>query len=180
MKNLRPEKIDSRASTASEADSPQRLRASVEAVSHRQRRSTNNPRLKLSAGKGKPGQHNKQFKGEDVLVRATRAGRGSVIFLHASSLLKAQQTIRQSHTGLPTDQYPVGSNAKPRLRNRQRKEAPPKGATCAHPPTKTTKTQTTPTHNPPKQILPPPATPTTNTQPNQQPQTPEPKPPKHR
>ena len=60
MKNLRPEKIDSRASKASDADSPQRLRACVEAVSHRQRRSTNPPRLKSSAGKGKPGQHNKQ------------------------------------------------------------------------------------------------------------------------
>ena len=60
MRNLRPEKIDSRASKASDADSPQRLRASVEAVSHRQRRSTNPPRLKSSAGKGKPGQHNKQ------------------------------------------------------------------------------------------------------------------------
>ena len=59
MRNLRPEKIDSRASTASEADSPQRLRASLKTVSHRQRRSTNNPRLKLSAGKGKPGQHTK-------------------------------------------------------------------------------------------------------------------------
>ena len=57
MKNLRPEKIDSRASKASDADSPQRLRACVEAVSHRQRRSTNPPRLKSSAGKGKPGQH---------------------------------------------------------------------------------------------------------------------------
>ena len=60
MRNLRPEKIDSRASKASDADSPQRLRACVEAVSHRQRRSTNPPRLKSSAGKGKPGQHNKQ------------------------------------------------------------------------------------------------------------------------
>ena len=57
MRNLRPEKIDSRASKASDADSPQRLRACVEAVSHRQRRSTNPPRLKSSAGKGKPGQH---------------------------------------------------------------------------------------------------------------------------
>ena len=57
MKNLRPEKIDSRASKALDADSPQRLRACVEAVSHRQRRSTNPPRLKSSAGKGKPGQH---------------------------------------------------------------------------------------------------------------------------
>ena len=60
MRNLRPEKIDSRASKASDAASPQRLRACVEAVSHRQRRSTNPPRLKSSAGKGKPGQHNKQ------------------------------------------------------------------------------------------------------------------------
>lgn len=57
MRNLRPEQINSRASKASDADSPQRLRACVEAVSHRQRRSTNPPRLKSSAGKGKPGQH---------------------------------------------------------------------------------------------------------------------------
>ena len=57
MRNLRPEQFNSRASKASDADSPQRLRASVEAVSHRQRRSTNPPRLKSSAGKGKPGQH---------------------------------------------------------------------------------------------------------------------------
>jgi hypothetical protein len=57
VRNLRPEQFDSRASKASDADSPQRLRACVEAVSHRQRRSTNPPRLKSSAGKGKPGQH---------------------------------------------------------------------------------------------------------------------------
>ena len=54
MKNLRPEQIDSRASKASDAASLQRLRDK-----HKQRRSTNNPRLKSSAGKGKPGQHTK-------------------------------------------------------------------------------------------------------------------------
>ena len=52
MRNLRPEQIDSRASKASDAASLQRLRDK-----HKQRRSTNNPRLKSSAGKGKPGQH---------------------------------------------------------------------------------------------------------------------------
>ena len=79
MRNLRPEKIDSRASKALDADSPQRLRACVEAVSHRQRRSTNPPRLKSSAGKGKPGQHNKQstshhpaFQQTNTLLAPTR------------------------------------------------------------------------------------------------------------
>ena len=52
MRNLRPEQIDSRASKASDAASLQRLREK-----HKQRRSTNHPRLKSSAGKGKPGQH---------------------------------------------------------------------------------------------------------------------------
>ena len=60
MRNLRPEQIDGRASKALDAASPQRLRASLNTIRHKQRRSTNHPRLKSSAGKGKPGQHNKQ------------------------------------------------------------------------------------------------------------------------
>ena len=51
----------------------------AEAVSHRQRRSTNPPRLKSSAGKGKPGQHNKQstshtpaFQQNNPLLAPTR------------------------------------------------------------------------------------------------------------
>ena len=55
MRNLRPEKIDSRASKASKASSPQRLRASLKTVSHRQRRSTNIPRLNRMLVKGSLG-----------------------------------------------------------------------------------------------------------------------------